>query len=236
MDGLAAIGATANVGRGNVNSDGIQEINAGVMKMRDDLRRRMFRVFFRVGARDQIRWNDQPQGFRTNSGTVGDDKIAETEKCFVFLPQRDVEKSVGPDDEENAIAVRIVRVAEIANGIHGIVKLRAAEIFAGFGERRNKVRMLSASEREHGEAVREGSQVLLELVRGPARWNEMNFVEIEAAVGSAGHGKVTVMNRVKGAAEQGDTARVMLCGGAMRLRDGQCASQEERRFDFLTNS
>jgi hypothetical protein len=45
------------------------------------------------------------------------------------------------------------------------VKLRAAEVFTGFRERRNEMRMFGASKRKHGEAVRERRQVLFELVR-----------------------------------------------------------------------
>jgi hypothetical protein len=44
------------------------------------------------------------------------------------------------------------------------------------------------------------------------------------------------VNRVKRAAEQRNTTRMMLCSGAMRLRSGQCASQEVTVVDFLTNS
>jgi hypothetical protein len=64
----------------------------------------------------------------------------------------------------------------------------------------------------------------------------MNFVEIEAPVGGASDGEVAIVNRVEGAAEQRDTTRMMLCGGAMRLRCRQCASQEESVLNFLTNS
>jgi hypothetical protein len=65
--------------------------------------------------------------------------------------------------------------------------------------------------------------------------DEMDFIEIEAAVGGAGHGEVAIVNGVERAAEQRDTTRVMLCGSAMRLRGGQCASQEEPMVNFLTN-
>ena len=68
------------------------------------------------------------------------------------------------------------------------MKLGAAEVFSGFGERRNEVWVLGTGERDHGEPVREGREVLLELVRRPAGGDEMDFVEIEAAVGSAGDG------------------------------------------------
>ena len=96
--------------------------------------------------------------------------------------------------------------------------------------------MLGTRQRGHGETVREGSEVLLEFVRRAACGDEMDFVEIEAAVGGAGHGEVAVVNGIEGAAEQRDTTRVMFCGGAMRLRSGQCASEEEDEINFLTNS
>ena len=78
--------------------------------------------------------------------------------------------------------------------------------------------------------------MLFEFVRRPACGYEMDFVEIEATVGSAGDGKVAIVNWIEGAAEQRDTARMMLCGGAMRLRCRQCASQEVTVVNFLTNS
>ena len=77
--------------------------------------------------------------------------------------------------------------------------------------------------------------MLFELVRRPARRNEMNFVEIETAVGGAGNGKMAIVNRVERTAEQRDATRMMLCGGAMRLRGGQCASREVTVVNFLTN-
>jgi hypothetical protein len=63
----------------------------------------------------------------------------------------------------------------------------------------------------------------------------MHFIEIETTVGGAGHSEVAIVNRVKGAAEERDAARMMFGGGAMRLRGGQCASQEVTVADFLTN-
>jgi hypothetical protein len=98
------------------------------------------------------------------------------------------------------------------------------------------MRMFGASKREHGETVREWRQVLLEFVRWPACRNEMDFVEIEAAVSGAGHGEVAIVYGIEGAAKQRDTTREMLCGGAMRLRCSQCVSQEVPVANFLTNS
>lgn len=98
------------------------------------------------------------------------------------------------------------------------------------------MRVFGASEREQGEAMREWGQVLFEFVGRAACGNEMDFVEIEAAVGGASDGEVAIVNRIEGAAEQRDATRVMLCGDAMRLRCGQCASEEEAKVNFLTNS
>ena len=61
------------------------------------------------------------------------------------------------------------------------------------------MRVLGAGERNHGEAVRERSKVLLEFVRRTAGGNEMDFVEIKTAIGGAGDGEMTVVNRVEAA-------------------------------------
>jgi hypothetical protein len=54
----------------------------------------------------------------------------------------------------------------------------------------------------------------------------MNFVEIESPVRGSRHGKMPGMNRIERASKQRDTARMVFCGGALRLRGGQYASQE----------
>jgi hypothetical protein len=82
----------------------------------------------------------------------------------------------------------VVDVSEITDGVHGIVELRAAEILTRFGERRNEVRMLGGSQRNHCKAVRERREVLLQLVRRPARGNEMQLVEIKTPVGGSSDG------------------------------------------------
>jgi hypothetical protein len=74
--------------------------------------------------------------------------------------------------------------------------------------------------------MREGSQVLLQFVRRPAGGDEMHFVEIKTAVRGARNGKMAVMNGIERAAKKRDTARMMFRGGAVRLRSGQCFSQE----------
>ena len=83
------------------------------------------------------------------------------------------------------------------------------------------MRMLGGSQRDHGKAVRERREVLLQFVRRPACRNEMELVEIEAPVSGARHGKMAIMNGVERTAKNRDAARMMFCGGAVRLRGGQ---------------
>ena len=59
------------------------------------------------------------------------------------------------------------------------------------------MRMLGASERNHRKAVRKRSEVLLQLVRRPARGNEVELVEIEAPVGGAGDGKMAIVDGIE---------------------------------------
>ena len=83
------------------------------------------------------------------------------------------------------------------------------------------MRMLGAGKRDHGESVRNGSKVLLQLMRRPAGRDEMHFVKINAPVGGARHDEVTTVNGIKRTAKERDAARMMFCGGAVRLRSGQ---------------
>src|SRR5580704_13736889 len=98
----------------------------------------------------------------------------------------------------------MVHVAEITDRVHGIVELGTAEILAGFGKRRNEMRMLGAGERDHGKAVRERREVLLQLVRRSARCDEMQLVEIEAPVGGARDGEMPVVDGVERTAKNRD--------------------------------
>src|SRR5262249_36364475 len=177
----------------------------------------------------------QPQHLGANAWPVSNDKIAKTQQCFVLLPHRNVEKRVCTNHEKKPVAGMVIGVAEITYRIHGVMKLRSAEILPCFRQRRHKVRMLRASQRHHGKAVRKRRKVLFELVRWSARRNEMDFVKIEAPVGGARHTEMSAMDGVEGAAEQGDAAGMMFRGGAVRLRDRQCASQGISILDFLMN-
>jgi hypothetical protein len=226
VNGLAAADAAANVGCGDVAGDAFEEIDRAAQEMGDDLRGMLGLSFlFGVTAGYQVGWNDKAQRFSADAGAIGNEEVAETEQSLVFLPHGNIEESVGADDEEDVVAVTVIDMAEMAHSINGIMKLRAAKVLAGFGKRGNEVRVLGAGERNHGEAVRKRREVLFELVRRPAGGNEMNFVEIKTAVGGAGDGEMAVVNRVERAAKKCDAARMMFCGGAVRLRCGQCASQ-----------
>jgi len=220
MNGLAAVRVTPDFGCGNIAGDIFQQIDGGLVQVRDDRGRRI-RFFFRVRPGDQVRRNDEAQRFRADARAIGDDEIAKREQRLIFLPRGNVQEGVSADDEKLAIAVAVVNVAEVAHGVHGIVKLGAAEILAGFGERGNEVGMLGASKRNHRKTMRKRRKMLLQLVGRAARGDEVEFVEIEAPVSGARDGKMAVVDRIEGTAKNRNTARLMFCGGAVRLRCGQ---------------
>lgn len=220
MNGLAAAGTLTGFRGGDVARNGFEQIDGSFSEMRDELRGGNGIVFaLGVGAGHQIGRDDELERLASNAGAIGDDEIAEAEQRFVFLPHGDVEECVCANHEEDAVTV--VGVAEIADCVHGIVKLRAGKIFAGFGERWDEVRMFRASERNHCEAVRKRREMLFEFMRRPACWDEMNFVEVETAVGGARYGEVAIVNRVERAAKKRDAARMVFCGSAVRLGGGQ---------------
>ena len=189
MNGLASLRATANVGRGNFVRNVFEEIDGGALQVRDDLGRvSIFGFFLSIRPGHEIGWDNQAQSFGADPRAIGNDEITETEERFVLLPHGNVEKRVGADHEKNAVAMAMIDVTKVTNGVHGIVQLGAAKIFAGFRERRDEMRVLGVRERDHGESVREGREVLFELVRRPAGGDEMDFVKVKTAVSSAGDG------------------------------------------------
>ena len=133
MDRLAAVRLAPDIRRGNVAGDAFKQINDGLVKVRDHLGR-ILGFLFCVRPSHQVRWNDEAHGFRADARAIGDDEIAKTEQRFVFLPHGDVQERVGTNDEKEMIAVAVVDVTEVAHGVNGIVELRAAEVFARFGE------------------------------------------------------------------------------------------------------
>ncbi len=179
-------------------------------------------IAFGAGCSHKLRRNHELQRFGAYTRAIRNDEIAQPEQRFVFLPHRNIEKRVGADDEKNAIAGSMIGVAKIANRINGVMQLRTSKILAGFSEGRNEMRMLGAGERNHGVAMRKWREVLFQLVRRAAGWNEMDFVKIEAAVRGARDGEMSVVNGIEGAAKQSNAAGLMsCCSVALRLRGGQ---------------
>src|ERR1700692_4253258 len=84
--------------------------------------------------------------------------------------------------------------------------------------------MFRASQRNHRKTVGKRREMLFQFVGRPAGRNEMNFVKIEAPVGRASDGQVTVVDGIKGSTENSDATRMLLCSGAVGLRGGQCFS------------
>lgn len=87
------------------------------------------------------------------------------------------------------------------------------------------MRMFRASQRDHGKSMRERREVLFQFVRRLARRNEMYFVEIKAPVRGARQAQMAAVDGIEGTAEKRDAAGMMFCGGSVRLRGRQCASQ-----------
>ena len=124
-------------------------------------------------------------------------KSHKSEQRFVLFPHGNIEKRVGADNEKNTVAVAVIGVAEIADRVYRVVQLRAGKIIASFGERRNKVRVLGAGQRNHCVAVRERREVLLQFVRWAAGGNEMDFVKIKTAVRRACDREMPVMDGIE---------------------------------------
>src|SRR5690348_10873582 len=64
-------------------------------------------------------------------------------------------------------------------------------------------------------------------MRRTAGRDEMNLVEVEAAVGGAGDGEMAVVDGVERATKKRDAAGMMFSGGAVRLGGGQRGSVED---------
>jgi hypothetical protein len=94
--------------------------------------------------------------------------------------------------------------------------------------------MFGAGQGHHSEPVRKGREVLLELVRRTAGRNEMDFVEIEAAIRSPRDSQMSGMNGIEGAAEKSNTPGMVFGCCAMGLGCGQSASIACRSSDSLT--
>src|SRR5207248_9709968 len=104
-------------------------------------------------------------------------------------------------------------------------KLRAGKILACFCERWNEMRMLGRGKRHHGIAVGKWREMLLQFVRRTAGRDEMNFIEIKAAIRGACNRQMSIVDGIERAAKQREAARVMFCcSAALGLRGSQLCS------------
>jgi len=60
----------------------------------------------------------------------------------------------------------MIDVTKVAHGVHGIVKLGAAEVFSGFGERRNEVWVLVQASETMANRCGKGARCCLSLCGG----------------------------------------------------------------------
>jgi hypothetical protein len=60
-------------------------------------------------------------------------------------------------------------------------------------------------------------KMLLQLVGRAAGGNEMDLVEVKAAIGGTRDRKMSIVYRIERAAKNGDAARMMFCGGGAAL-------------------
>ena len=89
---------------------------------------------------------------------------------------------------------------------HRVIHFAAGMSRAGLGKRRDKARVIGAGERNHGVTVRVGRHASSMLVRRTSCGDELDFVEVKAALGGARNRQVADMDRIKRAAEQRNSA------------------------------
>src|SRR5258708_7904152 len=176
----------------------------------------------RMRTPHQLRRDHQAQSIRPKARPRSHDEIAKTKQRFVLSPRRDFEKSVRANQEIKMVA-SVGSVLEVAHRVNRVEKLVRAEILAGFGERRHEVRVLGACQRHHREAVRERRKVVA-FMWWTARWDEVDFVEVEPAVGGARDGQMAVVDWVERSAKQRNAARMVARGGARKLGGRQWCS------------
>ena len=118
---LTLVSAAANVGSGNVAGNIFKQIDVGTAQLRDELRWRRIGIPLGIGSGHQIRRNDKFKCFSADAGAIGDDEVSQPQQRFVFFPHRNIKKSVGANNEKNAVAVSVISVAKVAHRIHGIM-------------------------------------------------------------------------------------------------------------------
>src|SRR5258708_37172799 len=103
---------------------------------------------------------------------------------------------------------------EMPHGFYRVIYFAARMSRPRLGKRGDKSRMIRASERHHGVAVGVGRHSAAMFVRRTARGNEVNLVEVKAALRGARPGQGADMHRIKRAAHQRKPADAWVLGGS----------------------
>src|SRR5260370_30762566 len=110
---------------------------------------------------------------------------------------------------------------EMPHRFHRVIHFAARMPRPRLGKRGDKSRMIRASEGHHRVAVGIGRHSAAMLVRWTARGNEVNFVQMKAALRGTRDCQVANMDRIKRAAKQRNPAYAWAHGGsAGALRRG----------------
>src|SRR5260221_2411007 len=110
---------------------------------------------------------------------------------------------------------------EMPHRCHGVKHLAAGMSRARLGKQCDEARMIRAGERDHRVAIRVRRHAAAMFMRRAARGNEMDLVEVEAALRGARDLKVSNVDWIKRAAEQRNAALArMTSGSAVALRRG----------------
>jgi len=217
MNGPAEMAATANLGRGDAARDAVEQMHIRFAEMDDA-------CGLRRGRLEQFRRNRPAKRLHAKARTADDNEVAGGEQRSIVAPRGNFEEGVYTKEEKKAVAGMGEAMTEAADCVERIVDAAPREIVAGFGERREEVSVSGAGQRSHGETMRERRGVLLELVRRTAGNDEVNLVEMKAALRGASHRKMAGVNGIERAAVEGDVARArgsaMGGGGGQRSSDG----------------
>ena len=146
------------------------------------------------------------QVFEREAGTADDDEVARIEQRFRLTPFCKVEKGIGANQEVEACGTGKTPAIS-ADEVNGIKSAAAGEVRTRLGEGGDEAGTAGARERDHGAAMRVGTERRAALVRGGAGDDEMDGVETKAHTRGTSGGEMARVNRVKRAAEERERAK-----------------------------
>src|SRR5215472_10581046 len=116
---------------------------------------------------------------------------------------------------------------EMAHRVNRIENFAPGVVRAGFDERWQESRMIGTGDGNHGIAIGIACHLAMVLVRRTPCGNEMDFVQMESALGSSRYGEMSDVNWIERAAEDGNPPFVRAPPRrivALRRRHAQLAS------------